>query len=164
MRGNNHMKVTIDRKPRDESEGVCLTVYANSEKEENHHHQFKIDVWSIKNSGLSYLRLDGFGCVSLWEDVALAPLLTNLANLNSQKVLKIAKKWRETMRRSVADFQERTKGTVAVPDEVSDLDVVEFFEAARAVVLKELGPLRRTLPTPEFAHPPRRNGGGRVGS
>ena len=135
------MKITIDRKPRNESEDVSLTVYANSEKEVNRHHQFKIDVWSIKNSGLSYLRLDGFGCVSLWEDVAVAPLLMNLANLNSEKILKIAEKWRETMRRSVADFQERTKGTVAVPDEVSDLDVVEFFEAARAVVLKELVPL-----------------------
>jgi len=45
------------------------------------------------------------------------------------------------MRRSVADFQERTKGIVPVPEEVSDLDVVEFFEAARAAVLKELGPL-----------------------
>jgi len=85
--------------------------------------------------------LDGFGCVSLWEDVALGPLLINLANLNSEKILKIAKKWRETMRRSVADFQERTKGIVPVPEEVSDLDVVEFFEAARAAVLKELGPL-----------------------
>ena len=50
------MKITIDRKPRNESEDVSLTVYANSEKEVNRHHQFKIDVWSIKNSGLSYLR------------------------------------------------------------------------------------------------------------
>jgi len=75
------------------------------------------------------------------EDVAVAPLLMNLANLNSEKILKIAEKWRETMRRSVADFQERTKETVPVPEEVSNLDVVEFFEAARAVVLKELVPL-----------------------
>jgi hypothetical protein len=45
------------------------------------------------------------------------------------------------MRRSVADFKERTKETVPVPEEVSNLDVVQFFEAARAVVLKELVPL-----------------------
>jgi len=117
------MKVTIDRE-RGDSEGVALQVIA-ADEEEYPYRQFKIDVWSERNSGKYQMRLDGLCYLRLWEADALGPLLERLADLHEFDAAQEALQFPQ-------------------PEAVRPIDemiFIDFFDSARAADLRELGPL-----------------------
>jgi hypothetical protein len=125
------MKVVIDRKRRGPEEGVALTVYAQEPSERAARWQFKIDVWSEKNSGQFQMRLEGFNFLRLWKDDLLPRLLMSLAALDASEVLETFKQMQEVIREAVT--QARKEGQI-LPDmlETPELVVVECFEAQKA--------------------------------
>jgi hypothetical protein len=118
------MEVTIDRKPHGPEEGVALRV-TTTDQDKYPDRQFKIDVWSEKNSGNYQMRLDGLGYLQLWEADALKPLLERLADLHGFDPAQEALRIREALGQTP----------------MGEFTFIHFFDSARAAVLRELGPL-----------------------
>jgi hypothetical protein len=73
------MQVTIDREPRGLEEGIALNVIARQDEEDIH--QFKIDVWSDRRSGVYKMRLDGFGYLKYLELESLQDFAAGVAQV-----------------------------------------------------------------------------------
>jgi hypothetical protein len=119
------MKVTIDREPR-EGEGLALTIFVRGED----HRQFKIDIWSKKDSGEYSIRLDGFGFVRIAITPNLREIIGVLTLLNTKKVVQDMLAIQKLIMESVPEAQ--------VTDE---LTLAEFVETARLAAVNELLPL-----------------------
>lgn len=132
------MKLEISRKRRSQDEGVALYVSANNH-DQGIPWQFKIDVWSLKGSGHYTMRLDGFGFLGMWNGRRLEPLLANLRELPAQHILFRAREIHQMMTKAWAQLPEEQR-TVKIPD-LPELEIVEYFEAARNAMVKELEPL-----------------------
>jgi hypothetical protein len=125
------MKITIDREARNEKEGIALTVYVNGQGEgEEKYWQFKIDVWSKKDTGIYRMRLDGFHYLKNIPYDTLPALLEDLASIDSRNVLAEGKVIEEEFRKLIPERKE-----------IPDSTILKFFEMARDVVLNELAPL-----------------------
>ena len=133
------MKIVIDRKRRG-PEVVALTVYAQEPSERAARWQFKIDVWSEKNSGQFQMRLEGFNYLRLWKDDSLPGLLMSLTALGTSEVLETFKQMQEVIQEAITQLRKEGQTLPDMP-ETPELVVVEYFEAAKSTVLKELAPL-----------------------
>jgi hypothetical protein len=136
------MKVTIDREPRSEKEGIALNVIAR--RDDDDIYQFKIDVWSEKRSGLYRMRLDGFNYLRNIEASSLQEVFLYLARLDP-KVLEAEsalfhEKIREAIRNAPSDFD---RSSFILPD-ISAAAVSEYFAAAKGAMLRELAHLIQT--------------------
>ena len=99
------MKIVIDRKRRG-PEGVALTVYAQEPSERAARGQFKIDVWSEKNSGQFQMRLEGFNYLRLWKDDSLPGLLMSLTALGTSEVLETFKQMQEVIQEAITQLRK----------------------------------------------------------
>jgi hypothetical protein len=129
------MKVEVDRHPRDEEEGIALTVYVRSPLP--NYRQFKIDAWS--REGKYFLRLDGFGYVQMIEtqggETGLHELFMYLATLPTEAVLAKVQEMQTLYQKVI-----KQSGT-NVSKQPSLETVKEYFEAARDKMIAEIGPL-----------------------
>jgi hypothetical protein len=125
------MKIEVDREPRDEEEGIVLTVYVRSTLP--NYRLFKIDVWS--KEGKYFLRLDGFGYIQMIEtqggETGLHELYMHLATLPTEAVLAKVQEMQEFIAQSgIRGLKQPSLETVK-----------EYFEAARDRMIAEIGPL-----------------------
>jgi hypothetical protein len=135
------MHITIDREPRGEKEGMALCVIARQNASDIY--QFKIDVWTEKRSGLYRLRLDGFNFVRFHEAETAQEIFLILTVMDATAVEQEAARLYAQIRQALKDAPPQFAGSTALPD-MSELAVGEYFEAARAAMLKELTPLMQT--------------------
>jgi hypothetical protein len=135
------MKIEIEREPRGPQEGVafCVRVF-------DHPKQFKIDTWSQKRTGIYSMRLDGFGYLKLWQADNLPELLQRLLSVEASDVTRTALQQHRIMQEALerlaeADHPDKPERLPQLAPEPSELEVFEFFEAARQATLDELVPL-----------------------